>query len=220
MLAPSAGLKGIFANAELATKQPMPSESGLRFTPASSLRTGFTTDLPAEHVPNLEAPEVKTALTNKQLKKKARKLKQAQKAKVAPGAISSDELDLSGTLTEAISHSRQSSVPALSGTIAPKISECSTSEDEVSLVTGNERPSKPSARNSSADHGGQLPTQQMEYGQRIELDDMEFDALMAELSQQGIAVEAKYAGLMSGVRQRADARGVPANANAPVSWLF
>ncbi len=78
----------------------------------------------------------------------------------------------------------------------------------------------PSARNSSANHGGQLPTQQMEYGQRIELDDMEFDALMAELSQQGIAVEAKYAGLMSGVRQRADARGVPANANAPVSWLF
>ncbi len=164
-------------------------------------------------VTNLEAPNVKTALTNKQLKKKARKLKQAQKAKVAPGAISSDELGVSGTLTEAISHSRQSSMPALSDTVAPTISECRTSEDKVSLATGNERISKPSARNSSPDHGGQLLTQQMELGQRIEPVDMEFDALMAERRLQGIAAGA-------GIRQRADARDVPADANAPVSCLF
>ena len=169
-------------------------------------------------VTNLEAPNVKTALTKKQLKKKARKLKQAQKAKVAP--ISSDELGVSGTLTEAISHSRQSSMPALSDTVAPTISECRTSEDKVSLATGNERTSKPSARNSSPDHGGQLLTQQMELGQRIEPVDMEFDALMAERRLQGIAAGAKYAGLMSGIRQRADARDVPADANAPVSCLF
>lgn len=171
-------------------------------------------------VTNFEAPKVKTELTNKQLKKKARKLKQAQKAKVAPGAISSDELGVSGTLTEAISHSRKSSMPALSDTVAPTISECSTSEDKVSLATGNEQPSKPSARDSSPDHGGQLLTQQMEFGQRIEPVDMEFDALMAELRHQGIAAEAKYTGLMSGIRQRADAREVPADANAPVSCLF
>lgn len=159
-------------------------------------------------VTNLEAPKVETALTKRQLKKKARKLKQAQKAKVAPGAISSDELGVSGTLTEAISHSRQSSMPALSNTVAPPISECSTSENEVSLATGNERPSKPSAR------------EQMEFWQRIEPVDMEFDALMAELRHQGIAAEVKYAGPMSGIRQLADAREVPADTYAPVSCLF
>ena len=171
-------------------------------------------------VTNLEAPNVKTALTNKQLKKKARKLKQAQKAKVAPGAISSDELGVSGALTEAISHPRQSSMPALSDTVAPTISECRTSEDKDSLATGYEPTSKPSARNSSPDHGGQLLTQQIELGQRIEPVDMEFDALMAERRLPGIAAGAKYAGLMSGIRQRADARDVPADANAPVSCLF
>lgn len=197
----------------------MPSESGIHLTLASSPGPGIATNLLTEHVTNLEAPEVKTALTNKQLKKKARKLKQAQKAKVAPCATSSDELNVSGTLTEAISHSRQSSMPALSATGAPKISECSTSEDKVSL-SENERPSKPSARHSSPDHGGQLLTQQMESGQRIEPVDMEPDALMAELRHQGMAAEAKYSGLMSGIRQRTDAREVPADANAPVSCLF
>ena len=198
----------------------MPSEPGVHFTSASSLGPGFATNLSTEHVPNLDAPEVKTALTNKQLKKRARKLKLAQKAKVAPGAISSDELDVSGTLTEAISHSHQPPIPALSDTVAPIISECSTSEDKDTLVTGNERPSKPSAKNSSADHGGQLLNQQMEHGQRIQPVDMEFDALMAELRQQGLAAEAKYADLMSGVRQQADAREVPVDANASVSFLF
>lgn len=198
----------------------MPSEPGLHFTPASSLGPGYATNLPTEHVPNLEAPEVKTALTTKQLKKRARKLKQAQKAKVAPAAISSDELDVSGTLTEAINPSHQSPIPVLSDTVAPTFSECHTSEDKDTLMTGNERPSKPSAKNSSADHGGQLLNKQMEYGQRVEPVDMEFDALMAELRQQGLAAEAKYADLMSGVRQRADARDVPVNADAPVSFLF
>lgn len=189
----------------------MPCESGLHVTPASSLGPGIATNLPTEHVTNLEPAEVKTALTNKQLKKKARKLKQAQKAKVAPGAISSDELGVSGTLTEATSHSRQSSMPALSATGASTISECSTSEDKVSLATGNERPSNPRARNSSPDHGGQLLTQQTEFGQRIEPVYMEFDALIAELRHQGIAAEAKHS-------ERADARA--ADGYAPVSCLF
>lgn len=167
---------------------------------------------------NFEAPKVKSALTNKQLKKKARKLKQAQKAKVAPGAISIDESVVPGAPIKATSHSHQSSIPALSDTVAPKGSECSTSsENKVSLASENERQSKPSARDSSSDYCGQLLAQQM---QRIELADKESDALMAEPKQQGIVVQAKYADLMSGIRQRADAREVPAGANAPVSCLF
>lgn len=172
-----------------------------------------------------EVSKVKFALTNKQLKKKARKLKQAQKAKVAPDARSSDESGSSSAPTKAINHSRQLSIPALSDTVAPKTSESSTSsENKVSLATENEQPSmrsaKDRAKDSSSIHCGRLPAQQMEVGQRIELADKAFDALMAELNQQGIAVEAKYTGLMSGIRQWADSRQVPADAHAPVSCLF
>lgn len=162
---------------------------------------------------NLEAPKIKIALTNKQLKKKARRRKQAQKAKMAPGPILNDESGVPGASTKAISHSRKPSMPT--------ISECSTSsENKVSSETEIGRPSKPSVTDSSLNHCGQLLAQQMEFGQPIEPADMEFDAHMGELKQQGTAAEAKYAGLMLGIRQWADARAIPADANAPVSCLF
>lgn len=164
---------------------------------------------------------MKIAFTNKQLKKKARKLKKGQKAKVAPGAILSDESGVLGAPTKVISHSCRSSMPALSDTVAPTISECNTSSEEKhKLATENERPSRPSAKDSSSDHGGQLLAQQIEFRQRIEKVDKESDSLMAELKQQGKAAEAKYMGLMSGIRQWADARELPTEANAPVSCLF
>lgn len=164
---------------------------------------------------------MKIAFTNKQLKKKARKLKKVQKAKVAPDAILSDESGVLGASNKVISHSRQSSMAALSDTVAPTISECNTSSEEKhKLANGNERPSKPSAKDSSSNHGGQLLAQQMEFGQRIEPVDKEFDALMAELKQQGKAAGVKYMGLMSGIRQWADARELPTEENAPVSCLF
>lgn len=225
MLPSSTNLKRIFANTQLATKQSITSGSGLYFAPVSSLGPGDAIDLPTEHVKIFEVPKVKFVLTNKQLKKKARKLKQAQKAKMAPDARSSDESGSSSTPTKAISQSHQLSTPALSDTVAPKTSECSTSlENKVSLATENEQPSMSSAKDraedSSSHHCGRLLAQQMEVGQRIELADKAFDALMAELNQQGIAVEAKYTGLMSGIRQWADTRQVPADVHATVSCLF
>lgn len=210
---PSRNLKRIFANTQLATKQSLPSESGPYPTPASGLGPGDPSSLPTEDVKNIEAPKVKSQLTNKQLKKKARKQRQAQKAKVAPGAISIDEFGVQSASAEAISHSPQEPMPALIGTIVP-------SENEISSATENERPSRPNVSDSSSDLHGQLLVQRMEFRQRIEEADKEFEALMADLRLQGIAVEAKYAGLMSGIKQWTNEREVPADANAPVSCLY
>lgn len=210
---PSTNLKSIFANTQIATKQSVPSESGPYYTAAASLGPGDPARFPTEDVTSVEAPKAKSALTNKQLKKKARKLKQAQKVKMAPGAISSDKSGVLIASAEAISPSRQSSMQALNGTVFP-------SENRNSLAPENEKTSKPSASNSTSDLRGQLLAQRMEFRQRIEEADKEFEALMAELKQQGIAVEAKYAGLMSGFRQWADELEVPADANAPVSCFY
>lgn len=164
---------------------------------------------------NVEAPKVKCAPTNKQLKKKARKLKQAQKVKEAPSAISRDKSGVLSASAEALSHSQQSSMPALNDTIA-----IAHSENEIGFATENKRTSILGASDSTSDLRGQLLAQRMEFRQRIEETDKKFEALMAELKQQGIAVGAKYAGLMSSIRQWADELEVPADVNAPVSSIY
>lgn len=172
-------------------------------------------------VTNNEAPKVKIELTNKQLKKKARKVKKAQTAKLAHGAILSDTPGVLGASTKATSRPRQSSMSALNETIVPTNSGCSTtSEAKIRLATENEGPSKYIASDSSSDLRGQLLTQRMKFRQRIEEADKEFEALMEELKKQGIAVEAKYAGLISGIRQWTDGWEASSDANAPVSCLF
>lgn len=209
----STTLKRIFANTQLATKQSLPSESGPYHTPASSLGPGDPSSFTAENVTNVEAPKVESALTNKQLKKKARKLKQAQNAKVGPRAKSSDKSRVLSASAEATLHSQQSSMPASNGTIVP-------SENETNIVTENERSSKPSASDSSSELRDQLLAQRMEFRQRIEEVDEEFETFMADLRQQGIAVDAKYAGLMSSIKRWTNEREVLTDVNAPVSCLY
>lgn len=162
---------------------------------------------------NAEAPKVKCVPTNKQLKKKARKLKRAQRVTEAPGTISSDKSGVLSASAETLSPTQQSSMPALNDTIAP-------SESKIGFPTENKRTSKLGASDSTSDLRGQLLAQKMEFRQRIEETDKEFEALMAELKQQGIAVEAKYAGLMSSIRQWADDLEVPADVNSPVSSIY
>lgn len=209
----STNLKRIFANTQLATKQSVSSESGPYYIPASSHGPGDTSSFPSEDVTNVEAPKVKCAPTNKQLKKKSRKLKQAQKVKEAPSAISSDKSGVLSASAEALSHSQQSSMPASNDTIAH-------SENEIGFAAEDKRTSKLGASDSTSDLRGQLLAQRMEFRQRIEETDKKFEALMAELKQQGIAVGAKYAGLMSSIRQWADELEVPADVNAPVSSIY
>ena len=209
----STNLRRIFANAQLVKKQSVPSESGRYYIPASSHGPGDPSSFPTEDATNVEAPKVKCALTNKQLKKKARKLKQAQKVKEAPGAISSDKSGVLSASAEALSPSQQSSMPALNDTIAH-------SENKIGFTTENKRTSKFGASDSTSDLRGQLLAQRMEFRQRIKETDKEFEALMAELKQQGTAVEARYAGLLSSIRQWADELEVPADVNAPVSSIY
>lgn len=160
-------------------------------TPLSNLGLDDQPSPPAEGPTRNGVQSVEPALTNKQLKKKARKLKKAQNVYVAPVVAPRPKgpSQLSA-LAGAVGHSRPISPPASMNSEVTAFSENSTSsKTKDNSVTKNDRaPDDQGAHDLAATAAARWVFRRVELGLEIQEADLEFKMKLVELMPQGVGM--------------------------------